>query len=328
MPDACGMAEPKFQKLSTNGISLRAVVEGDGPLCVLVHGWPESWYSYRHQIPALVAAGYRVCVPDIRGYGGSDKPHAVEAYAMAEINRDVAGLIVAWGEEQAILIGHDWGAPIVGTTAITHRPRVRAVVGMSVPHLGRGQQPLIETFKQIYKDRFFYQLYFQEEGVAEAELEADVRTALRKIYFNSSGDVTEEQRVFTGKKPPDAKLLDGLRDPDPLPAWLDEADIDYYTSQFQQSGFRGPLNRYRTSERDFRDLPQLSTEHVTQPALFIAGSLDPVLNFVPGVRLHELMDRWYDDLRGKVLIEGAGHWIQQERPEETNRAVLEFLKGL
>ena len=322
------MAEPRFQKLSTNGISLRAVVEGRGPLCILVHGWPESWYSWRHQIGPLVAAGYRVCVPDVRGYGGSDKPHPVEAYAMAEINRDVVGLIDALGEEQAILIGHDWGAPIVWTTSIVHRPRVRAVVGLSVPHLGRGKGPLIETYKKLYKDRFFYQLYFQEEGVAEAELEADVRTALRKIYFNASGDVTEEQRVFTGQKPASAKLLDGLRDPDPVPAWLTDADIDYYTGQFEQSGFRGPINRYRTSERDFNDLPQLSTEHVTQPALFIAGDRDPVLNFVPGIKLSDLMDRWYDDLRGKVLIEGAGHWVQQERPEETNQALIGFLKGL
>jgi pimeloyl-ACP methyl ester carboxylesterase len=198
---------------------------------------------------------------------------------------------------------------------------------MSVPHLGRGKASLIENFKQLYKERFFYQLYFQEMGVAEAELEADVRTALRKIYYGSSGDAGDKQGMFLSK-PPSASLLEGLVDPDPLPPWLTEADLDYYTGQFEHSGFRGPLNRYRNSERDWSDTTALSTEHVTQPALFIAGTLDPVLRFVPGIRLSDLMDRWFDDLRGKVLIEGAGHWIQQERVEETNRALLEFLKGL
>jgi pimeloyl-ACP methyl ester carboxylesterase len=322
--------ERRFRQLSTNGISLRAVVEGEGPLCILVHGWPESWYSFRHQIDPLVAAGYRVCVPDVRGYGGSDKPHTIEAYAMVEMVNDVAGLIDTLGERQAILIGHDWGAPIVWNTAIVHRDRVRAVAGLSVPHLGRGKAPLIDNLRRIYKDRFFYQLYFQEEGVAEAELEADVRTALRKVYFNASGDAAA-QRLTTGTfvaKPADATMLDGLIDPDPFPAWLTEADIDYYTAEFERSGFRGPINRYRNSERDFHDLPQLSQEKITQPALFVAGTHDPVLNFVPGVRLSDLMDKWFTDLRGKVLIEGAGHWVQQEAAEATNRALLEFLRGL
>lgn len=323
------MPDRSYRHLQVNGITLRAVVEGRGPLCVLVHGWPESWYSWRHQIDPLVAAGYRVCVPDVRGYGGSDKPHAIEAYDMTSICGDVVGLIDALEAEQAILIGHDWGAPIVWNTSIVHRSRVRAVAGLSVPHLGRGKQPLIATLREIHKDRFFYQIYFQTPGVAEAELEADVRTALRKIYYNASGDAHAGAAAssFAGK-PPQATYLEDLIDPQQLPAWLSEADLDYYTGEFQRSGFRGSLNRYRNSERDFDMLPQLAHEHVTQPALFIAGTLDPVLSFVPGVRLSDLMDRWFDDLRGKVLIEGAGHWVQQEKPEAVNRALLEFLAGL
>jgi pimeloyl-ACP methyl ester carboxylesterase len=317
-----------FQTLETNGISVRAVVEGSGPLCILVHGWPESWYSWRHQIDPLVSAGYRVCVPDVRGYGGSDKPAAIEAYDMRQLTSDVAGLVDALGEKDAILMGHDWGAPIVWATSVLHREKVRAVIGLSVPHLGRGPMSSIDLWRQIYKDRFFYQLYFQEPGVAERELEADVRTALRKIYFAASGDLAKDDASLLSPKPPNATLLEGLTDPDPFPAWLTDEDIDYYVGEFERSGFRGPLNRYRTQERDWADLPELGERKVSQPALFVAGERDPVLHFVPGVRLLDLMDSRYEDLRGKIVIEGAGHWIQQERPEQVNRAILAFLRTI
>lgn len=307
------------------------MVEGEGPLCVLVHGWPESWYSWRHLIDPLVAAGYRVAAPDVRGYGGSDKPQPIEAYDMIEMTDDVLGVIdtLAGPNGHAILIGHDWGAPIVWTAAIRHRPRVRAVIGMSVPHLGRGQRPPLELYKQLYtdRDRFFYQIYFQEPGVAEAELEADLALSLRKIYYSSSGAALA--RGFSGAdKPANATLLEGLIDPDPLPSWLRQEDLDYYVEQFRQSGFRGPLNRYRNQPRDHELLPELSEKKIEQPALFIAGELDPVLRFIPGHNLMEFMDPWYLDLRGKVLIDGAGHWVQQEKPAEVVAAVLGFLRAL
>jgi pimeloyl-ACP methyl ester carboxylesterase len=321
------MKSRTFKMVETRGIRLRVMVEGSGPLCVLVHGWPESWYSWRHQIDPLLAAGYRVAALDVRGYGGSDKPHAIEAYDMVEVTDDVIGVIdaLAGPEGQAILIGHDWGAPIVWTTSIRYPDRVRAVIGMSVPHLGRGKHPTIDVFKELYKDKFFYQLYFQKPGVAEAELEADVPATLRKIYFNASGanDVS-----MNGNKGPNAGFLEGMIDPNPLPAWLPKEDLDYYVEQFRSSGFRGPLNRYRNQERDHASLPELSTKLVPQPALFIAGDRDPVLRFVPGVRLDDLCDRWYADLRGKVLVPDAGHWVQQETPEPVNEAMLKFLREL
>lgn len=320
--------EHRFETLAANGTRIRAVVEGKGPLCVLVHGWPESWYSWRHQIGPLVDAGYRVAAIDVRGYGGSDKPAAIEAYAMKELTSDVAGVIDALGADQAILIGHDWGAPIVWVTSILHRARVKAVVGLSVPYLGRPPIPPMELWKQVYKDRFFYQLYFQEPGVAERELEADVRTALRKVYFSASGDAWNAERTTTAAKPSTATMLEGLVDPKPFPAWLSEADLDYFTAEFEKSGFRGPLNRYRSQGIDFEQLPQLAEEKITEPALFVAGSRDPVLRFIPGVSVLDRMDRYYDDLRGKVVIDGAGHWIQQERPEAVNAAVVDFLKKL
>jgi len=319
-------ANVKFSLVDTNGIRLRVAESGTGPLIVLVHGWPESWYSWRHQIPALASAGYRVAAIDVRGYGGSDKPHAIDAYAIKEMCADVAGIVESLGERQAILIGHDWGAPIVWHTALFFPDKVRAVAGLSVPHGGRGPAPRIELFKTIYKDRFFYQIYFQEPGVAEAELEADLRTALRKTYYQASGDCRK-----AGPRPPkpaDAKYLDGLDDPDPFPAWLTEADLDYYVSQFKQSGFRGPLNRYRTAELDFAQQAEVADRRIEQPAAFIAGSLDPVLAFIPGVDLVERMRQHVTDLRLVRIIDGAGHWIQQERPAEVNAALLEWLGGI
>jgi pimeloyl-ACP methyl ester carboxylesterase len=321
------MRSPNFQQLRTNGITVRAVVEGSGPLCILVHGWPESWYSWRHQIAPLVAAGYRVCVPDVRGYGGSDKPDAVEDYDLASLSADVVGLIDALGAEQAILIGHDWGAPIIWATSILHRERVRAAIGLSVPHFGRGAQPTIDTLRMIYQDRFFYQIYFQEPGVAERELEADVRSALRKIYFGGSGDLSDAARGSFSQRPASAGMLDGMTDPPELPAWLSEQDLDYYTGEFERSGFRGPINRYRNYRRDWTDLPQLG-ERISQPALYVTGTRDPVLHFMPGFDVLAFITPLYEDLRGKITIEGVGHWTQQERPEAVNQAILEFLRGL
>src|SRR6185295_10814470 len=182
--------------------------------------------SWRRQIPPLAAAGYRVAAVDVRGYGGSDKPEPIEAYSIKEMCTDIVGLI----EKQAILIGHDWGAPIVWNTSLFFPDKVRAVAGLSVPHTGRGPAPRIQLYRKVYKDCFFYQLYFQKPGVAEAEFEADIRTALRKIYYAASGE--GRKAGPRPQKPANAKYLDGLPDPDPFPDWLTAADLDYYTGQF------------------------------------------------------------------------------------------------
>jgi epoxide hydrolase A/B len=325
-PEAQMQQVAQLQTIESNGIRLRVALAGEGPLIVLVHGWPESWFSWRHQIPALVGAGYRVAAPDVRGYGGSDKPEAIESYGIKPLAADIAGLIVALGEKKAILIGHDWGATIVWNTALFFPVRVRAVAGLSVPHLGRGPIPRVEMFRRVYKDKFFYQLYFQTPGVAEAELEGDVRSSLRKVYYWASGDAA--LAGLKVNKPADARLLDGLPDPQPFPTWLTEADLDYYTEQFQRGGFRGPLNRYRTSDIDFAQQDEIKDKKIEQPTAFIAGSLDPVLRFVPGVDMIEMMRKQMSDLRLVELIKGAGHWVQQERPAEVNAAIIQFLRGL
>ena len=318
-------ASRHFQTIATNGVRLRCVVEGAGPLAILVHGWPESWYSWRHQIDPLRGAGYRVVVPDVRGYGGSDKPGPVEAYDMESLIGDVLGLIDHFGQERALLIGHDWGARIVWNVAALHPGRVDAVAALSVPYAPRGKTSSIALWRQIYSGRFFYQLYFQEPGRAEAEFEADIRAALRKIYFHGSGDAP---KGLFRDKPPGARMLDDIPDPPVLPAWLGEQDIDYYVSQFEDSGFRSSLNRYRNQERDWERLTALEGARITRPACFIAGSRDGVLRFVPNVDLVENMKRWVDDLRVCELIDGAGHWIQQERPERVNALLQQFLRTL
>jgi pimeloyl-ACP methyl ester carboxylesterase len=318
--------ELDLQTVAANGIRLRLALAGEGPLVILIHGFPEGWYSWRHQIPAMTNAGYRVAAPDVRGYGGSDKPLAAKAYAIKTMCDDIDGLIAALGAKQAIVIGHDWGAAIAYGTALFHPERVRAVAGLSVPHLGRGPMPSVELFRKIYKDRFFYQLYFQEPGVAEAELEVDVRTSLRKIYYSVSGEAQKAKARIDNPAGPG--FLDRLVDPHPFPSWLTGADLDYFASQFRNGGFRGPLNRYRNSERDFEQLAAFDGKLITQPTAFLAGSLDAVLRMIPGVDMVDLMRKQFTDLRYVRLIEDAGHWLQQERPAEVNAALLAFLRGL
>ncbi|KEI72954.1 epoxide hydrolase [Endozoicomonas elysicola] len=313
-----------------NGISVWAAVEGTGPLVIMVHGWPELWYSWRHQIQAVAAAGYRVVAPDVRGYGGSDKPYPVEAYDMIHLTGDVVGLIDALGEETAILVGHDWGAPICWNTAALYPERVSAVAGLSVPYMQRGEVSAIELWKQLYQGKFFYQLYFQKEGIAEAELEADIPRALRTMYYAISGDCLAEHswEQLMASKGPDDSLLGGMPDPNPLPEWLTDEDLRYFVDAYKLSGFRGSLNRYRAQQRDWALLPQLSELTVDQPSCFVAGSLDIVRGLIPGVDLYENPGVSCTDFRGATIIDGAGHWVQQERPDQVNRALLVFLSEL
>jgi len=313
-----------LRTIDTGSVRLRVALAGEGPLVVLIHGFPESWYSWRHQIPVLANAGYRVAAPDVRGYGGSDKPFAIEAYTLKNMAADIDGLIAALGAKQAVVVGHDWGAPIAYYTALFHPERVRAVVGLGAPYLGRGPKPAVQLLREIYKDRFFYQIYVQEPGVAEAEIEADIRKSLRKVYYAMSGEGAGV-RIET---PARRGWLDRFVDPDRFPSWLSEADLDYFVAQFQSSGFRGPLNRYRNSERDFEQTGAVAGKLLAQPAAFLAGSLDAVLRMFPGVDMVDLMRKQCADLRFVRLFEGAGHWLQQERPAEVNAALLEFLRGL
>ncbi|ATQ44073.1 alpha/beta fold hydrolase [Caulobacter mirabilis] len=320
---------PSFVDIPTNGIKVRAVVEGSGPLVVMVHGFPESWYSWRHQIGPIAEAGFTVCAIDVRGYGGSDKPAEVSDYSLEQITTDVAGVIEHLSADgTGVLIGHDWGAPIVWNTALTRPDRVSAVAGLSVPYTGVPQAMFLDLVKAAFTDRgrFFYQVYFQDVGVAEAELEADVRASLRKFYYAISGDAPDG--TWPADKAHGETLLARLPDPDPFPAWLSKADENYFTAEFEGSGFFGPLNRYRNHPRDFAWLQAFKDRKIEQPSLFIGGDRDLVLKMIPGVNPVDFMAPHMTDLRGAHILPGVGHWTQQEAPEPVNRLLLDWLKGL
>jgi pimeloyl-ACP methyl ester carboxylesterase len=319
----------EFHMIETNGIRVRAAVEGSGPLVVMVHGWPESWYSWRHQMTPLAEAGYTACAVDVRGYGGSDKPHAIEAYDMRNVTADVAGVIDALSPgKPAVIFGHDWGAPIVWHTALLHPDKVRAVCGMSVPYYGYSPRPLIDVLHEIYtkNGKFFYITYFQNPGDAEAEFEADLDGVLRRIYFMASGDMRDTGFTMPEKLVGDT-MSGGLPNPKPFPAWLSEADIAYFVNEFKGSGLRGPINRYRNFEHDHAYMAGRDPV-IHQPALFIGGERDGVLGGGTVETLTAAMTPNFDKLMGVHLIPKSGHWNQQEAPAETTKLMLDWLGQL
>jgi pimeloyl-ACP methyl ester carboxylesterase len=308
--------------VNANGMRLHCVEQGSGPLVLLVHGFPESWYSWRHQLPVLAEAGYRAVALDVRGYGRSSKPAAVEAYRMVELVADIVGLVGALDEQSATLIGHDWGAPIVWNSALLRPDLFRGVAGLSVPYAPRGGRPPTEVFRQMAGDEEFYIEYFQEPGRAEAEIELDVRKWLLGFYYGASGDPPPGTAGFAMVAP--GKLLsDRFVYPDELPAWLDEADLDFYAAEFERTGFSGGLNRYRNVDRDWSDLAAFTGRPIEIPALFVGGERDgPTMWGGASIeRFSETLPR----LTKSVILEGCGHWIQQERAQETNELLLQFL---
>ena len=318
----------QFQTIELPDIKIRAAVQGAGPLVVMVHGFPESWYSWRHQLEPVAKAGFTACAIDVRGYGGSGKPRAVADYDMAHMIGDICGVIEALSQEKkAILLGHDWGAPMVWNSALTRPDRVRAVAALSVPYTGVLQRSFREIYEAVFtsKGHFFYQHYFQDEGIAEAELERDTRDFLRRFFYATSGDALD---AWPRDKKVGDKLLTGLPDPDPFPAWLSAIDLDYYVSEFEASGFRGPLNRYRNHDRDFEYLKQFTGRKIEQPALFIGGSKDPAFNLAGRGDPMAIMKKEVTDLRVADVLEGCGHWTQQERPNEVNARLIPWLKSL
>ena len=308
------------RRVETNGISLNIAEQGEGPLVLMLHGFPESWYSWRHQFSALAEAGYHAVAPDMRGYGESDKPFEIEAYNQVEVVNDIIGLIPALGYETAVVFGHDWGAPTACSCALNHPDKVSAVGALSVPFRPRGDSPPLATLKAIFKDRFFYQLYFQEPGKAEAELETDPTLTIRKFYHMASGEMNTS---LLSEKSADADLLSDLPDPGTeMGPWISEEDVSFYANEFKQSGFRGPLSYYRNMDLTW-ELTKDSPRQISQPALFVAGERDGVI-LMAADALKEL-DKHVTDLRVNKLIPKIGHWTQQEAPDEVNQALIQFL---
>ena len=326
------MEKVEFKIVESNGINIRLAMMGEGPLVIFCHGWPESWYSYRHQLPAVANAGFKAVAYDVRGYGESDKPHEIEAYSMRNMTSDVVGIIDALGYDTAITIGHDWGGPIALNSAALNEDRITATGTLSVPFMGRGPMPTLDLWKEIYKDRFFYQLYFQKEGIAEEEFESDLSRALFMTYTNSDGrgmkfNFEKGQSGLVPEKTKDSTFLEGMEMFEDFPNWFTKEDLDYFVSQFEISGLRGPFNRYRAQNIDWHEIPELEGKLLEQPAFFVTGTLDPVNFFVPSDQ--SLTDRIkpnYKDLLFAEELEGIGHWTQQEAPEEVNSFILDFLK--
>lgn len=310
----------KQRRISTNGISLNIAEQGEGLLVLMLHGFPESWYSWRHQFAALAKAGYHAVAPDMRGYGKSDRPQNIDAYNQVQVVNDIIGLIPALGYKTAVVFGHDWGAPTAWSCALNHPDKVTAVGALSVPFSPRSPVQPMPAMREMFKGQFFYQLYFQEPGVAEAEFEKDIRLALRKFLYLGSGDA--ELTGLTAKGPND-DLLTSLPSPKVLPKWLSETDLDFYAAEFTRSGMRGPLSYYRNHDLTW-ELTKGSPEKITQPAMFVAGAKDGVI-LMAAETLKKMPER-VTDLRINKLIPGIGHWTQQEAPDAVNEEMLRFLK--
>jgi pimeloyl-ACP methyl ester carboxylesterase len=319
------MAELKHQFVTTNGIRMHYVEQGSGPLVVMCHGWPESWYSYRHQISALAAAGYRAIAPDQRGYGQTDRPEAIESYNILNLTGDIVGLVNSLGVETAVIVGHDWGAPVAWHCALLRPDIFRAIALFSVPYFPRGQGRPTDMMKAMAGDDNFYQLYFQEPGRVEKELDEDPRRSMAMILYSGSGDAAPNEE-FKFVFPKNKRFIDVGAVPKELPAWLTEADLDFFAGEFKRAGFRGGVNWYRNSERNWELTPFLDGAKLRQPAVFAAGERDVVGKMIPGG--YEQVWAFMPNLKKQMIIPGAGHWIQQERPKEINELLIEFLQNL
>jgi pimeloyl-ACP methyl ester carboxylesterase len=309
--------------VNANGIRIHCVEEGEGPLVLLVHGFPESWYSWRHQLPALAAAGFRAVAIDVRGYGRSSRPAAVDAYRMTLLVGDVVELVGALGCSRAALVGHDWGAPIVWTSSLLRPDLFWAVAGLSVPYGPRGEHRPLAVMRQMAGEDEFYVEYFQQPGRAEREIEEDVRRWLLGFYWSASGDAPRGAPSIA-VVPRGSKMCDRFSYPPSAgPGWMTEADLDFYAAEFERTGFEGGLNRYRNVDRDWEDMAAFAGRPIQVPALFVGGDRDgPTIWGRPSI---ERFPQTLPKLVGSSILPGCGHWIQQERPEETNRLLVEFL---
>ena len=326
------MAPVNHRTVETNGIRMHVAEQGTGPLVLLCHGFPESWYSWRHQLAALADAGFHAVAPDMRGYGQTERPGEIDQYTLLHLVGDMVGLLDARGVESAVIDGHDWGAPVAWRAALLRPDRFRAVIGLSVPFL-----PWIPvrptTLMPQTDDALFYQLYFQTPGVAEAELERAVRLTIRRLLYSASGDAPRGDaavgnRAAVGMVPRGGGFLDRMVDPKSLPSWLTEADIEFFAGEFTRTGFRGGLNWYRNIDRNWELLAPFAGTRVMVPALYVAGDRDLVVAFRGMDQVISNLSTFVPNLRGTVMLPGCGHWTQQERPKEVDAAMIDFLRGL
>jgi pimeloyl-ACP methyl ester carboxylesterase len=306
--------------IAVNGIEMFMLEQGAGPLVLLCHGWPELSYSWRHQMSALAAAGYRVVAPDMRGFGRSGAPPDVAAYTIFDTVGDVVALVKALGESKAVIIGHDWGAPVAWHAALFRPDLFTAVAGLSVPPPFRGRTRPLDALSNNGITNFYWQ-YFQTPGIAEAEFERDIARTMRTLLGRGFSDpnaslFVDKEKGFLGDSSSNL----------PLPPWLSDEDLAFFVETYRNSGFRGGLNWYRNIDRNWDLTAPWQDAQISQPSLFIAGAKDAVITGLIGAKRVNELERVLPNLTRKLIIDGAGHWIQQERPEEVNAALIAFLR--
>lgn len=311
--------------VDTNGVTLRVTEAGDrgAPVVVLAHGFPELAYSWRHQIPVLADAGYHVLAPDQRGYGGSSRPPEIDDYDIVKLTGDIAGLLDDVGAETAVIVGHDWGSVVATNFPLLHPERVSACAALSVPPIPRSPAKPTEMWRNAFGENFFYILYFQEPGPADAELDGDPARTMRRLMGGmNSADSTN---VFVQMATPGPEgFIDRLPEPDGRPEWITAEEVAHYVAEFTATGFTGGLNWYRNFDRNWELTETTPSQTIDVPTLFIGGTADPAMAMTPRDRVTDAVSGPYRE----VLIEGAGHWLQQERPDEVNSALVDFIGGL
>jgi pimeloyl-ACP methyl ester carboxylesterase len=320
------MAEAEHRIVETNGIHMHIAEQGSGPTVLLCHGFPELWYSWRHQLAALAAAGFHAVAPDMRGYGQTEAPPEIDRYTLLHLLGDMLGLLDALGVERAVIVGHDWGALVAWLAAQLRPDRFPAVVALSVPFRAREAARPTTLMRQT-EEAVWYMLYFQQPGVAEAEYDRNVRTSFRigRILVSGNAPPGLPPRHMVPRR---GGLFARVPPAPPLPAWLSEVDVDFYTAEFTRTGFRGGLNWYRNIDRNWELLAPFDDVPVMVPALYIAGERDPVVRF-PGMERHLAdLPKHVPQLRGPIMLPGCGHITQEERPAEVNSLMIDFLRGL
>jgi pimeloyl-ACP methyl ester carboxylesterase len=325
--EADPMPKVKHRMIETNGIRLHVAEQGEGPLVILCHGFPECWYSWRHQIAALADAGFRAVAPDFRGFGRSERPEQVEDYTIIDDVGDMVGLVDALGAREAVIAGHDIGATIAWQAALLRPDRFRAVIALSVPFRPRGFGGLVPPTTQMprTKDAMFYQLFLQTPE-AQVAFERNLLLTFRSIFYALSGNGQPSSAgtgLGAGMVPSTGPAF---TDPPSLPAWLTDSDIDVYVEEYMLSGFRAPLAWYRNVDRSWELLAPFTGMMVQIPALYVAGNRDFIVKafsqFVPQ------QSAMVPKLRPGIMLAGCGHWTQQERPLEVSVAMIDFLRSL
>lgn len=314
--------------IKTDGLNQQVLEAGAGPLVLLIHGFPELGISWRAQVQALAAAGYRVAAPDMRGYGGTDKPQGVEAYSILNLVGDMVDLVRALEAETCVVVGHDWGAPVAWHCALLRPDVFRAVAGLSVPFQPRRPKgPPTAAMAAISKRAGLGDLYINRFQPPDAHrvLDADPGATLKKLFYAYDGATPAEKRS-TGFMPEGVDLLETIDEAATLPPWMTPAHFAEYVQAFSRGGFEAPLNWYRALDRNWTLTAYLQDQRITAPALFVVGEDDPVRHYAGG---HEAgLKDWVPNLTRSVVVPGSGHWIQQERPETINALLIEFMAGL